>query len=805
MTIFSTRPASSIEPLEARYAPALVVVNPIADIVAGAGKTSATVELSQLFDATVEHPGHTLVAFHTNFDTNPGLDGIQRSEDPFVIELFDDEAPLTVQNFLRYVTNPDPAGDYTNTFFHRSAAGFVVQGGGFAVENPDEHIPVGPEVHNEFSADRSNLRGTVAMAKTGLGPHTATSEWFVNLSDNSGNLDNQNGGFTVFGRVIQGLDLFDKIDALPKTNQGGALTDLPVQNYDPDPDNNPNTPPPEPRPNQLIRIESVEVTRPVPGDATGVTFSIKSITDAASGAPGDLLTAKLGGPTDSRLRLNYAPGEAGVVNVTVTATSGADTVDETFQVKVLPNLISNIEVDPLRKIVVAGDAAPATVTLTNNGAGHLGTNVDVKFYLSKAGGADPNGTIVDPADLLVGQLNAQPVSLGNGASVDLTGLIRIPAQLPAAATTYRLIAEVTTAAGSTVTELFTDDNNAIDGNVHSLVSQVGAVSVQNFGTRLIPKLLYAEPDGDRIALRLTGSGTGSVSVDGTEVNLAVNGTNEDSVLAAKSKETGERVALHDIHIANAVGLVNFGKVDTDGHITASGGVEQLTLGDVGGDRSLIIGAALPDNAIAAALKLRRVTDLTIESDQPISSLIAKQWLDTTGDDDRLTTPTLGSLRITGAPAKGSTPAVPGDFEADVKVTGGGSISSINIAGVLRDATFTIPKANVGAVTLGGIDHAGFFVGTTGRPADLGDFTKTRTVGSFSVGVASGGGFIDSQIAAAKFGTITVAGVDGGSGTQPFGFVADSVTSYSRVTGPTGTNLTMPQTFDPLGNYSLRIL
>src|SRR5688572_19310155 len=102
MTIFSTRSASSIEPLEARYAPALVVVNPIADIVAGAGKTSATVELSQLFDADVLHPGHTLVTFQTNFDTDPEEEGIQRG-DPFVIELFDDQAPLTVQNFLRYV------------------------------------------------------------------------------------------------------------------------------------------------------------------------------------------------------------------------------------------------------------------------------------------------------------------------------------------------------------------------------------------------------------------------------------------------------------------------------------------------------------------------------------------------------------------------------------------------------------------------------------------------------------------------------------------------------------------------------
>ena len=145
------------------------------------------------------------------------------------------------------------------------------------------------------------------------------------------------------------------------------------------------------------------------------------------------------------------------------------------------------------------------------------------------------------------------------------------------------------------------------------------------------------------------------------------------------------------------------------------------------------------------------------------------------------------MNITGKPAKESVPAIPGDFEANVDVTGGGMISSVNIAGFVRDATFTIAKANVGAVTLGGIDNSGFFVGTTGRPTDLDDFTKVRTIDSFTVGnsTTSGARFINSQVAAANFGTINVIGVDGASGTQPFGFVADSVVSYTRVSGPTG--------------------
>src|SRR5215218_5787108 len=117
-----------LEPLEDRIAPALLVVNPIADIVAGAGKSNSVVELSQLFDATVENAGHTLVKLTFNLDWDSTTPGIQRDTDPFTagvqpavitLELFDDEAPLTVQNFLRYATNPDTAADYVGTFLHR--------------------------------------------------------------------------------------------------------------------------------------------------------------------------------------------------------------------------------------------------------------------------------------------------------------------------------------------------------------------------------------------------------------------------------------------------------------------------------------------------------------------------------------------------------------------------------------------------------------------------------------------------------------------------------------------------------------
>ncbi|MCX7170494.1 MAG: peptidylprolyl isomerase [Proteobacteria bacterium] len=144
------------------------------------------------------------------------------------IQLLDAEAPLTVANFLSYVNS----GAYNNSFIHRSVPAFVIQGGGYtwnSTTNSDTPIPAHPPVVNEFSSSRSNLRGTMAMAKVGGNPDSATCEWFINLADNSANLDTQNGGFTVFGRVMNnGMEIIDAIAALPTVNAGGAFDKLPL-------------------------------------------------------------------------------------------------------------------------------------------------------------------------------------------------------------------------------------------------------------------------------------------------------------------------------------------------------------------------------------------------------------------------------------------------------------------------------------------------------------------------------------------------------------------------------------------------
>lgn len=148
------------------------------------------------------------------------------------IRLFPEDAPQTVANFLNYVNG----GDYNGTIIHRSVSGFVIQGGGYTFDNfqgPVE-IPKDPNVVNEFK--RSNTRGTVAMAKLGTDPNSANSEWFINLGDNSANLDSQNGGFTVFGEVVIGMNIAENIARLPSLNisniMGAAFTNTPLLGYD---------------------------------------------------------------------------------------------------------------------------------------------------------------------------------------------------------------------------------------------------------------------------------------------------------------------------------------------------------------------------------------------------------------------------------------------------------------------------------------------------------------------------------------------------------------------------------------------
>ncbi len=141
------------------------------------------------------------------------------------IELYIDKAPITVENFLTYVKE----GFYDGLIFHRVIPNFVIQGGGFD-KDMKPRKPTHPPIKNESDNGLSNLRGTISMARTS-DPHSASSQFFINLRDNTF-LDYgrtpQKWGYAVFGKVIKGMDVVDKIASV-KTTIKPPYRDVPIE------------------------------------------------------------------------------------------------------------------------------------------------------------------------------------------------------------------------------------------------------------------------------------------------------------------------------------------------------------------------------------------------------------------------------------------------------------------------------------------------------------------------------------------------------------------------------------------------
>ncbi len=283
------------------------ILSPIDDSVLSEGGEATVIDLTTVFTVT------DVTGDVVQFDSNLGQ---------INVELFEDQAPLTVANFLNYVND----GDYLNTIIHRSVLGFVVQGGGFRnifdASNRPEEIPSDPPVVNEFGI--SNTRGTVAMAKLGGNPDSATNEWFFSLADNSENLDNQNGGFTVFARVIgTGMEVVDAIAAVERFDAGlqygTAFELLPLVNFD-------NTGPPVSE--NFVTFSSISVIPIYPDGTGGPSVLSIAVTNSSEG----LVAVTLNG---SELRLEPSAGQSGEATLVIRSTdSNGNFVEDTFLVTV---------------------------------------------------------------------------------------------------------------------------------------------------------------------------------------------------------------------------------------------------------------------------------------------------------------------------------------------------------------------------------------------------------------------------------------------------------------------------------------
>ena len=217
------------------------------------------------------------------FASNATVVEMQTSQGTIKIDLFDQQTPKTVANFLSYVESEA----YNQTVIHRSIEKFIIQGGGFTFTDDFEAIETSPAIINEPVL--SNVKGTVSMAKLSNNANSATSQWFFNLKDNSANLDVQNGGFTVFGQITpDSYAVLDKISALvhcgeipvvdiTKEQCANADTTLTIANLvainsavilDDDPNSSVNLSPKE---NTLI--DNVNPTDPSSGDSSSGSMS----------------------------------------------------------------------------------------------------------------------------------------------------------------------------------------------------------------------------------------------------------------------------------------------------------------------------------------------------------------------------------------------------------------------------------------------------------------------------------------------------------------------------------------------------
>ncbi|MBE2285227.1 MAG: peptidylprolyl isomerase [Prosthecobacter sp.] len=447
-------------------------------------------------DQTIAPSGSTSIDLGTKFsdlDTEAAVRMTTTKGDVDMV-LYSSLTPGTVANFQSY--------NYSGTIFHRSPAGFVLQGGGYTIyESPDvfESVSRQSPVANEPGI--SNVFGTVAMAKVGDDADSATSEFFISLGNNSSNLDNQNGGFTVFGRissastaVVNALTSVATGDYAVKLRQDGVtpssanmvFSDLPIDAA---------TAPTTIDQTKLLKVDSMT--------------SIPVLTYAITAAPdGAIATANLVGTS---LQISaVAPGNTSV-QVTATDVDG-NTTAQTVNI-IVPKLAGTVTLESLAQ-TYNGTARAATATTVPAGLAVTFTYDGSDTVPTNAGSYAVIGTINDPnyqgsasGTLVVAKATAG-ISL-NGLAADYDGnpkpvsVTTTPAGLTVNVT-YDGSSTAPSAYGSYLVEASVDDANYLGTQSGTLVigpQSVASWRTQHFSTGEIGAGLAdddADADGDGI-------------------------------------------------------------------------------------------------------------------------------------------------------------------------------------------------------------------------------------------------------------------------------------------------------------------
>ena len=316
------------------------------------------------------------------------------------VQLLPASAPNTVQNFLNYMGR----GDYDNSIIHRVVKNFIFQGGGY--KQDFSAIAQDAAVVNEFSL--SNTRGTIAMAKLGTDPNSATNQWFFNLVDNGTALDSQNGGFTVFGRVANpaSLAVMDKIGALHPIALDSPFDQLPVIDINSDPSGN-----------NLVTVISVTQLDTVNAPTVGAVISASGFGGLMSTSPGsyiEIYGQQLAGTSRGWGTADFKLGNAPTLLDGVTVTVGGKNAYVNY---VSPGQV-NAQISPS----LAAGAQPVIVTYNGQSSDPTANTIDVEPL---TGGILAPPTFKIDGKQYVGATHASGAFVSNGK---IPGVPSAPAQ-----------------------------------------------------------------------------------------------------------------------------------------------------------------------------------------------------------------------------------------------------------------------------------------------------------------------------------------------------------------------------------------
>jgi cyclophilin family peptidyl-prolyl cis-trans isomerase len=637
------------------------VASPIPAVLANlTTPTNNSITLDQFFtDADI--PG-TLATFDTTFGT-------------IKVGLTDAATPATVANFLYYINS----GEYTNTIIHRSALivgsgtvgpanpADIIQGGGYVVSGTSiNHIPTVAPVKDEYTTEIYNdSAGTLAMAKTS-DANSATSEWYFNVHDTSSGLDtpttDSNGvttSYTVFGKVISGMDVIDKIAALPTYQISSSLTNVPV-----------------------IGLTPGQVTKHRPVTASNLVY-IKSIT-AKPGTSYTVTSSDYGlvRPSISNgvLSFAYASGKFGTATITVNAVNVDGTsASDSFTVTV-----------PNSATPTAGPTA-ANITAPNITEGTTGTFSVLSGTTDSAAAINQSTVAIttQPAhgtasvNSSTGLISYTPTAGYTGADTlsytvaDTAGSVSSPATV-----TLNVVAPpaTVTIGNSTARSLtFT----GADGHTGHLYISNGAAVI----TFASSSVTISKAGGVATA---TGSGASIASIvitsrgSGASLRLV-----SDAAIGIGSISDTGRVTLLDLPNATLTGNYSFGSI---GRLTAAA----------------VVGSTLSLGSGASSLIIPSVTNTNVTSTRSIASISSTQWLNTDGGYYGILTPRLGQLKVTGTFAESLNLTATTKTDLTRAITGQASEAWV-VAGAVGSVTTTTPAStwslgsggSIGSITING--------------------------------------------------------------------------------------------------------